>query len=57
VSLFERYPKGGDDPKLKDRAGKILHLALSILRLDPKPSARLTGIAFPSARATLRAFS
>jgi putative membrane protein len=24
VSLFERYAKGGDDPKLKDRAGKTL---------------------------------
>jgi putative membrane protein len=24
VSLFERYAKGGDDPKLKDWAGKTL---------------------------------
>jgi putative membrane protein len=24
VPLFERYPKGGDDPKLKDWAGKTL---------------------------------
>ena len=24
VSLFERYANGGDDPKLKDWAGKIL---------------------------------
>jgi putative membrane protein len=24
VSLFERYAKGGDDPKLKDRACKTL---------------------------------
>ena len=24
VSLFERYTKGGDDPKLKDWAGKTL---------------------------------
>jgi putative membrane protein len=24
VSLFERYAKGGDDPKLRDWAGKTL---------------------------------
>jgi putative membrane protein len=34
VSLFERYAKGGDDPKLKDWAGKTLptlqhHLAMA----------------------------
>jgi putative membrane protein len=34
VSLFERYAKGGDNPKLKDWAGKTLpalqhHLAMA----------------------------
>jgi putative membrane protein len=32
VSLFERYAKGGDDPKLKDWAGKTLPTRNTILR-------------------------
>ncbi|MEI9922545.1 MAG: DUF4142 domain-containing protein [Bradyrhizobium sp.] len=37
VSLFERYAKGGDDPKLKDWAGKTLPALQHHLEMAPKP--------------------
>ena len=50
VSLFERYANGGDDPKLKDWAGKTLpalkhHLEMAqAARQEPEVNARRAGM-------------